>query len=445
MSRVLSLILLTGSIVTCFVVAELVLRIFAPATLVSIGRSDSTNARHYGWGFNPHDPLLLSDPDSGQVIQDRANNFGWRDKDRSLVAPQGTMRILVLGDSNTFGPLVSGDATYTRRLENMLEASGYAVEVLNIAYGGWAADQQLEALRREGNRFKPHLVVLQFCSNDLAEILAHGRGDFTGNKPFFYRLNDEGALVRELNPDFPAPASNVSRLLKSLIMRLEILKRVVLSYQHLKNAGAVQKSVSEWPFSVNKTQMRRILWVSGAGADSPLGRYLESHFNVQLDKSEVMQAIGQSALKAKPEDILRMAENRYFLKSGTNFSPDPPDPKEESWRLYLALLSAIRSEALSLGAPLLFLSDTEEGLYEWEIFWGRLESGESVRRNFLASRDLLRSFSLDHGIEFVEFFEPIQRARNDPHPNREGNETIARSLFHHLMTRHAARLDGFRR
>src|SRR2546428_6902846 len=91
-----------------------------PAT---IGHTASLNAQLYGWGFSPGEEILLGNPDTGEVYRSVANNHGWRDLDRTFANPDGKYRILVLGDSVTFGPVVPDDKTYTRILANKLQAA----------------------------------------------------------------------------------------------------------------------------------------------------------------------------------------------------------------------------------------------------------------------------------------------------------------------------------
>jgi lysophospholipase L1-like esterase len=74
-----------------------------------------------------------------------------------------------LGDSVTFGAIVPAKKNYTRVLGDKLINNGYNVEVINIAYGGWGTDQELEALINEGLRFKPNLIIVQFCKNDITD------------------------------------------------------------------------------------------------------------------------------------------------------------------------------------------------------------------------------------------------------------------------------------
>lgn len=442
-NRAASLALLCGVTVIGLVGAELLLRQFAPIPFLTIGRTDSPNAMLYGWGFNPKDGIVLTDPDSGQIFHERLNNFGWRDVDRSARREPSTLRILAIGDSNTFGPIVRGDQTYPRMLEGLLQADGIKAEVFNIAYGGWSTDQQLEALIREGRRFQPNLVVLQFCSNDLSENFAKSEGPYAKQKPFRYRLTGAGTLEREINPDFRAQGSPIKQMVRALVPNFELSKRAVLAYRAAM--GGVE-AIAPAPYQVSRAQIQRNLRLLGVQDGSPLHDYYWSHVGIPLNAADLSSAIERSGMAVRTAEILRLSENRPFLARGVNLEPSPADPSSAEWTLYLALLDAFRSQAVDIGAPILLISDNEAGLYEWERYWGRVFGGEDLKRNFLSPNDLLRDFARRHepDVTFVEMVAPINRARNDPHPNAEGNRVIANTLFRHLIERHSALLSQYR-
>src|SRR5262245_37250811 len=98
----------------------------------------------------------------------------------------GVPRIVVLGDSFTFGEEVSDDETYSRRLEALLPGS----EVLNLGVHGYGQDQMLIYLREEGVRYGPDVVLLGFIAEDMDRNLLAFR-DFA--KPHF--VLDGGTLA----------------------------------------------------------------------------------------------------------------------------------------------------------------------------------------------------------------------------------------------------------
>jgi lysophospholipase L1-like esterase len=97
------------------------------------------------------------------------NAHGFRDRAFGPRRP-GVFRILVLGDSVTFGHGQPVEVTYVRRLEAALAAAGYRVEVLNAGIPGWSTYQQRRFYADEGGGLDPDLVLVGFVLNDVTEI-----------------------------------------------------------------------------------------------------------------------------------------------------------------------------------------------------------------------------------------------------------------------------------
>jgi GDSL-like Lipase/Acylhydrolase family len=74
----------------------------------------------------------------------------------------GKQRILVLGDSFTFGTDVSDDETYSHYLQSLLPNT----EVLNFGVQGYGQDQALLYLQDEGVKYHPDVVLLGFMFMD---------------------------------------------------------------------------------------------------------------------------------------------------------------------------------------------------------------------------------------------------------------------------------------
>jgi hypothetical protein len=93
-----------------------------------------------------------------------SNSKGLRGKaeypyERAVGAP----RIVVLGDSFTFGEEVSDDETYSHDLQASLPGA----EVLNFGVQGYGHDQMLMYLKEEGIKYHPDVVVLGFAYLDI--------------------------------------------------------------------------------------------------------------------------------------------------------------------------------------------------------------------------------------------------------------------------------------
>lgn len=98
------------------------------------------------------------------------NRLGFRDsRDSTLAKAPGVFRILVLGDSVTFGHGSIYEHTYPLLLEQQLKRwrSGVEWQVWNAAVPGYNTSDELAALYDVGPRFKPDLVVIAFYANDM--------------------------------------------------------------------------------------------------------------------------------------------------------------------------------------------------------------------------------------------------------------------------------------
>jgi hypothetical protein len=100
------------------------------------------------------------------------NALGLRDpREYDLAKKPNTYRILVLGDSVTFGHGSVYEHTYPYLVEQQLKAWRPDVDwqVWNAAVPGYNTSQELAQLLEVGPRFKPDLVVVGFYENDLLD------------------------------------------------------------------------------------------------------------------------------------------------------------------------------------------------------------------------------------------------------------------------------------
>lgn len=97
------------------------------------------------------------------------NSLGFRGPE---VAPEpdGRVRIVALGDSVTFGNDLAWEETWPALLQRALGERGQAVEVLNLALGGYDTMQEVATLEDLGLAFRPAHVVLGYCVNDVGVV-----------------------------------------------------------------------------------------------------------------------------------------------------------------------------------------------------------------------------------------------------------------------------------
>ncbi len=91
------------------------------------------------------------------------NSRGTRGAEFAVPKPGGTIRILALGDSKTFGWGLTEDESYPRRLETGLQVlvpAGTRVEVVNTGVNGWGYPQMKLFLQDPGLGWQPDFVLL---------------------------------------------------------------------------------------------------------------------------------------------------------------------------------------------------------------------------------------------------------------------------------------------
>jgi len=100
----------------------------------------------------------------------RYNKHGYRDYEYSLKKPKDIFRVLVIGDSQTFGSGIKNlEETWVKKLEAKLqnERRNASIEVLSISGPGWNSDTHLYELFKNGFKFNPDLVILAYYHNDI--------------------------------------------------------------------------------------------------------------------------------------------------------------------------------------------------------------------------------------------------------------------------------------
>ncbi len=113
----------------------------------------------------------------------RLNEAGFRDVNHSLRKPEGTTRIVVVGDSFTFGAGVKQvDDLYFKILEQKLqqEYPAQTFKSVSIAKKGWSTAQEFKAFKTLGMNYNPDLVILGYVLNDpeSPEIKARKSSEF---------------------------------------------------------------------------------------------------------------------------------------------------------------------------------------------------------------------------------------------------------------------------
>lgn len=135
------------------------------------------NARKGTPGFFLSDPVRIQRLSPGYTgwfagVPVRINRLELRDdREYALEKSPKTVRILVLGDSVTFGHGSVAEHAYPSLLEQKLRVWRPDVDwqVWNAAVPGYNTSQELAQLLEVGPRFKPDVVVVGFFENDFVD------------------------------------------------------------------------------------------------------------------------------------------------------------------------------------------------------------------------------------------------------------------------------------
>ncbi|MGO9126874.1 MAG: SGNH/GDSL hydrolase family protein [Terriglobales bacterium] len=158
--------------------------------------------------FRQYDPVLgISLIPNMKVVHSRGcftglvetNNWGFRDRARTLEKPPGTFRIALLGDSIVEAVHVQPQQVMNIQMEKLLQQQGYNnIEVMDFAVEGIGTTQEMIMYKERVRQFHPDLVIVVFSDND---ILNNSRtlqdkeyGIHTWYAPY-YDLGADGNLV----------------------------------------------------------------------------------------------------------------------------------------------------------------------------------------------------------------------------------------------------------
>jgi lysophospholipase L1-like esterase len=381
------LLVLAISTALSLAAAELVLRQVAPPILGSVGTLRVPKAKLYGWAMPPNFRHRFVDPDTHGFLYASTNSEGWKDVEHSFAKPAGTVRILFLGDSFTWG-FVPLEDLYTRKVEVLLKDQGHpTVEVLSIGIGSWGTDQSLEALIHEGVRYNPDVVIYQFCANDVLDNIT------ARNKPFRYDLDKLGKLHRAEVPLPDADNAEVSPL-----------KDFIHSSALVSNANQIRTAIGNW--------------FDGGRADQ------ETRQKAQF-----------------VEDLMLDPTGPYFLCAPAS-RPDSAELKN-AWQLTEALVEKLNEVARAHDAAFaVFSASCCAGEQEWQLRQNHFQHDQD---RYYATRDgkrypadlsrpveRLQAICERRNISFIPQRRAYPRFKNDPHLNPAGNQSLAEDISEFL-------------
>lgn len=159
-----------------------------------------------------------------------SNSIGIRGiKEYLIPKPLGVKRILLIGDSFTFGNEVNDNETYAYYLQELL-GDGY--EVINMGVYGYGHDQMLIKLKEEAAQYQPDFIMLGFVSCDIARNMM----TFTSySKPRYTLRNNK---LKSTNASISTP----KQIFTNELFKLHFIDLLgVLKWAYTEKAGAWRK------------------------------------------------------------------------------------------------------------------------------------------------------------------------------------------------------------
>jgi hypothetical protein len=171
LGKLFNLALLVLSFALCLVSAEIVIRIVAPQRAEPHPRGFYAPDPELGFITVAHGSGVTVSPEFR--VRDSTNSLGLRNRE---VAPKlpGERRVLILGDSFTYGAGCDMNAAYPQQLEQALRSAANSPEitVINAGIPSYGTRQQAILFERIVDRVDPDVVLLGFfLGNDFFDNL----------------------------------------------------------------------------------------------------------------------------------------------------------------------------------------------------------------------------------------------------------------------------------
>lgn len=191
-----NLFLIVIGILAGLLLVEAGLRIFAPQPVYLLNRTYFFYHKYdneLGWTTKENSNGLDQPNPKEPAVQVRINSQGYRGKEYPAIKPKGTRRVIIFGDSITFGYGLEENDSYPAMLQQLL---GGGTEVINRGVTGYGLDQEYLLFKRQVLQQRPDLVIVGFSGGDIYDSTCSTR--FGIPKPYF-KLAD-GQLILHKPP-----------------------------------------------------------------------------------------------------------------------------------------------------------------------------------------------------------------------------------------------------
>jgi len=278
---------------------------------------------YYGWGHTAGDEFLWTT--ESRELKIEINALGLRDSDHPYEKPEGTSRILVLGDSFPEALQVPLEDGFSSVLEKALnDGTSKPIEVINAGVSGFGTDNALLFFNHEGFKYSPDIVLLTF---------------YVGND-----VRNNWSPLEELDSGGPR--------------------------KPFYNIGPEGLTLHRYPFD------------RGDGWTGPIKIFLSRHSRLYAFSRETWNRFGSRMSEAAGNDgndDTNEVDARIPLDLPL-FQREPPKEWDDAWQVTRAILRELRSEVTRRGGQLFVVTVPTAFQVHPEIWEGRLVANNSLRR-----------------------------------------------------------------
>jgi len=213
------------------------------------------------------------------------------------------IRIMVLGDSFTFGEEVSDNETYSYYLENINQN----FEVINFGVHGYGHDQMLITLKELGHKYNPDIVLLGFIHADMKRNMVNFR-DYAKPK---YKLDNDDLVLTSV------PVSSPKTTLKWDWIRPRIYDIfAIINHQIAEKSGRYENKKNQ----ITTAILNEIKTESENIGAIPIFIYLP--IISEIHSNEIKSEGERYLIEVCDDDITYFSTRPYLmnqLKKGVNF------------------------------------------------------------------------------------------------------------------------------
>lgn len=265
------------------------------------------------------------------------NSMNFREKEIEIPKPADTYRIMVLGDSLTWGAGLSLEQRYTKLLETSLIERNpkRRIEVLNFGYAGVATVREAAVLNQFADVVLPDRIVVGFCIND-PQPLQH---NYAEERLRFYPLYSVLSELRRVG--LHHTYRFVLRAVDNTLIRSGVIpgthaaldRTYDVNSEEWRDFVAALRSIKRHADRLNNPPPIIALLVQGLASDRPFHPYYSAWYDQVADA-----ASGLGFVVVDPRD--RFVREATLAELPVN--PRDGHPSAKSNRLYAdALLNAI--------------------------------------------------------------------------------------------------------